>query len=131
MDKRIYFAGSIRGGRVDATLYKRIIAYINKTDVVLTEHIGMADISLKAHGKTNDYKIYKQDTGWLKNSDLVIAEGTCPSVGVRYELAFTEVLHIPVYIFYDKKNRTYLQCSTEIAISIPFLMKRKKKYILN
>ena len=131
MDKRIYFAGSIRGGRVDANLYQRIIAYINKTDIVLTEHIGMADISLKAQGKTNDYKIYKQDTDWLKNSDLVIAECTCPSLGVGYELAFAEVLHIPVYIFYDKKNRTYLQCSTEIAISISFLMRRKKKYILN
>ena len=47
MDKRIYFAGSIRGGRVDANLYQRIIAYINKTDVVLTEHIGMSDINLK------------------------------------------------------------------------------------
>lgn len=84
MDKRIYFAGSIRGGRVDANLYQRIIAYINKTDIVLTEDIGMADISLKAQGKTNDYKIYKQDTDWLKNSDLVIAECTCPSLGVGY-----------------------------------------------
>ena len=53
MDKRIYFAGSIRGGRVDANLYQRIIAYINKTDVVLTEHIGMSDINLKAQGKTS------------------------------------------------------------------------------
>lgn len=35
MDKRVYFAGSIRGGRVDANLYQRIIAYINKTDTVL------------------------------------------------------------------------------------------------
>ena len=78
MDKRIYFAGSIRGGRVDANLYQRIIAYINKTDIGLTEHIGMADISLKAQGKTNDYEIYKQDTDWLKSSDLVIAEGICP-----------------------------------------------------
>ena len=88
MDKRIYFAGSIRGGRVDANLYQRIIAYINKTDVVLTEHIGMSDTSLKAQGKTSDYEIYKQDTDWLKNSDLVIAECTCPSLGVGYELAF-------------------------------------------
>ncbi len=29
MNKKIYFAGSIRGGRVDATLYQRMIAYIN------------------------------------------------------------------------------------------------------
>ena len=39
MNKKIYFAGSIRGGRVDAALYQRIIQYINRTDVVLTEHI--------------------------------------------------------------------------------------------
>ena len=29
MNKKIYFAGSIRGGRVDATLYQRMIAHIN------------------------------------------------------------------------------------------------------
>lgn len=39
MNKKIYFAGSIRGGRVDAALYQRIIQYINRTDVVLTEHV--------------------------------------------------------------------------------------------
>lgn len=33
MNKKIYFAGSIRGGRVDAALYRRIIQYIKKTDV--------------------------------------------------------------------------------------------------
>ena len=40
----------------------------------------------------------------MKNSDLVIAECTCPSLGVGYELAFAEALHIPVYIFYDKQK---------------------------
>jgi|GEM_PF-2076707 len=37
MNKKIYFAGSIRGGRVDAALYQRIIQYINKTEVVLKQ----------------------------------------------------------------------------------------------
>lgn len=32
MNKKVYFAGSIRGGRADAELYRRIIAYINRTD---------------------------------------------------------------------------------------------------
>jgi len=36
MNKKVYFAGSIRGGRQDAELYKRIITAINKTDTVLT-----------------------------------------------------------------------------------------------
>lgn len=104
MDKLVYFAGSIRGERINANLYQRIIAYIKRTDIVLTEHIGMSDISLKAQGKTNDVEIYKQDTEWLKSSDLMIAECTCPSLGVGYELAFAEALHIPVYIFYDKQK---------------------------
>lgn len=37
MNKKIYFAGSIRGGRVDAALNQRIIQYINRTDVVLKQ----------------------------------------------------------------------------------------------
>jgi len=44
MNKKVYFAGSIRGGRVDAGLYNRINTYIQKTDVVLTEHVGVLNL---------------------------------------------------------------------------------------
>ena len=40
MNKKVYFAGSIRGGRADAALYQRIIAFIEQTDMVLTEQVG-------------------------------------------------------------------------------------------
>lgn len=53
MNRKVYFAGSIRGGRVDAALYKRIIDYIKQTDTVLTEHIGKSNMSLKA--QTREY----------------------------------------------------------------------------
>jgi len=46
--------------------------------------------------------IYERDTEWLRQSDMVIAECTCPSLGVGYELAYAEAHNIPVYIFYDK-----------------------------
>ena len=36
MAKKVYFAGSIRGGRVDADLYRRIIEYIQRNDVECT-----------------------------------------------------------------------------------------------
>ena len=45
MKQKVYFAGSIRGGRVDAGLYQRMIAYIQKTDVVLTEHVGHPELN--------------------------------------------------------------------------------------
>ena len=85
--KKVYFAGSIRGGRVDAGLYQRMIAYIQKTDVVLTEHVGHPELNLLEQGRNKDGQIYDQDTGWLRESDLLIAECTCPSLGVGYELA--------------------------------------------
>ena len=100
--KKIYFAGSIRGGRSLADLYKRIIEHIKLSDIVLTEHIGCKDINLLEKGRKQDSVIYDQDTAWLRESDMVIAECTNPSLGVGYELAYAETHQIPCHIFYDK-----------------------------
>ena len=59
MNKKIYFAGSIRGGRDDAALYKRMIDYMKRTNIVLTEHIGRSNMSLKAQTKVIDTHIYE------------------------------------------------------------------------
>ena len=80
-NKKVYFAGSIRGGRVDAELYCRLIAYMQRTDVVLTEHVGHSNLSLTEQGRERDARIYDQDTAWLRESDVLIGEGTCPSLG--------------------------------------------------
>ena len=69
MNKKVYFAGSIRGGRVDAALYQKIINYIKKRDIVLTEHIGKSNMSLKAQTKAIDIHIYERDIEWLKQID--------------------------------------------------------------
>lgn len=101
-NKKIYFAGSIRGGRVDADLYRRIIDYIQRTDVVLTEHVGNSNLCLTEQGRERDARIYNQDTAWLRDSDMLIGECTCPSLGVGYELAYAESHGIPCHIFYDR-----------------------------
>ena len=107
MKKKIYFAGSIRGGRIDADLYNRIISYIQRTDIVLTEHVGGSNLCLEEQGIARDSKIYDQDTAWLRESDLLIGECTCPSLGVGYELAYAERFGIPCHIFYNK-TKTHL-----------------------
>ena len=99
--KKIYFAGSIRGGRIDAELYSRLIKYMQQTAIVLTEHIGNPNLNLMEQGK-RDVEIYEEDTAWLRESDVVIAECTCPSLGVGYELAYAEKTGIPCHIFYDR-----------------------------
>lgn len=104
MNKKVYFAGSIRGGRVDAALYHRIIEYIQLTDTVLTEHVGSSTLNLIEQGRSRDALIYDRDTAWLRECDVVIAECTCPSLGVGYELAYAEHLGKPIHIFYNKSK---------------------------
>ena len=104
MALKIYFAGSIRGGRVDAGLYRRIIRYMQQEHRVLTEHVGDLKLSALEQGKAGDAAIYDQDTAWLRESDLLIAECTCPSLGVGYELAYAERLGKPCYIFYNRSK---------------------------
>lgn len=105
--KKVYFAGSIRGGRADAELYGRVIRHIQKENIVLTEHIGDLSHSKLEGVENSDVAIYEQDTAWLREADLLIAECTIPSLGVGYELAYAESHNIPVHIFYDK-SRTRL-----------------------
>lgn len=101
--KKIYFAGSIRGGRVDADLYRRMIEFMQESNVVLTEHVGSPHLNLMEQGK-RDADIYDQDTAWLRECDMVVAECTCPSLGVGYELAYAEKLGKPCHIFYDRSK---------------------------
>lgn len=105
--KKIYFAGSIRGGREDAALYQLIIEHIRKNHTVLTEHIGNPALLTTERGREGDEQIYLQDTEWLRQSDIVIAECTSPSLGVGYELAYAERYRKPAFILYDK-TRTQL-----------------------
>lgn len=83
---KIYFAGSIRGGREDAALYLQIIEYLKTFGEVLTEHIGDQNLSdLGDDGPTDKY-IHDRDLAWLKSADVLIAEVSTVSMGVGYEI---------------------------------------------
>ena len=55
---KIYFAGSIRGGREDKDLYMNIIKHIQNHGEVLTEHIGSASLTSMGEGGITDEYIY-------------------------------------------------------------------------
>ena len=87
---KIYFAGSIRGGRDDKELYLEIINLLGKYGKVLTEHIGNKTLSAMGEdGKTDEY-IYDRDMMWLNEAEVVVAEVTTPSLGVGYEIGKME-----------------------------------------
>ncbi|MCR5610480.1 MAG: nucleoside 2-deoxyribosyltransferase [Clostridiales bacterium] len=102
MKKKVYFAGSIRGGRNDAELYMRLIERLKESSDVLTEHVGDLSLSSLEGEGGRDAAIYLRDTAWIRECDLLIAECTSPSHGVGYELAYAEKLNKPCFVLWNQ-----------------------------
>ncbi|XP_035848179.1 2'-deoxynucleoside 5'-phosphate N-hydrolase 1-like isoform X2 [Sander lucioperca] len=61
---KVYFCGSIRGGRDDVHVYRRIVQKLQSYGSVLTEHVSCSELTDR----------------------VIVAEVTQPSLGVGYEL---------------------------------------------
>lgn len=85
---KIYFAGSIRGGREDGELYEKIIMLLSGFGEVLT-----------GEDKTSQ-QIYRDDIERLEQAHVLIAEVTTPSLGVGYEIGQAEVMCKPTLCLY-------------------------------
>lgn len=84
---RIYFCGSIRGGRDDVHVYRRIVHALQSHGTVLTEHVSDQRLTERGESsETGDREIHDRDLDWLRQSHVVVAEVTQPSLGVGYEL---------------------------------------------
>lgn len=100
---KIYFAGSIRGGREDAALYDRIIRYLKKFGQVMTEHIGSPSLGESGDQGITDREIHDRDMNWLENSDVLVAEVTTASLGVGYETGRAAALGKKIICLYREQ----------------------------
>jgi 2'-deoxynucleoside 5'-phosphate N-hydrolase len=93
MNIKIYFAGSIRGGREDRGLYLQLIQHLAKYGKVLTEHVGDNNLTAAGENDKTDEWIYHRDMSWVEESDVIIAEVSTPSLGVGYEIGKAESMN--------------------------------------
>ena len=98
---KIYFAGSIRGGRQDAGKYLELIDFLSTKAEVLTEHVGAVELGDQGENTLSDHEIHRRDVEWLESCDAVIAEVSTPSLGVGYELGIAEKLSKPILCLFD------------------------------
>ena len=99
---KIYFCGSIRGGRDLADVYARIIAMLGGYGRVLTEHLG-SDEEIETKDRIlDDRTIHDRDMQWVVESDLLVAEVTVPSLGVGYEIGRAIEMGKPVLCLFQK-----------------------------
>ena len=83
---KIYFSGSVSGGREDVGLYLQIIVQLKEHGLVLTEHIGDARLDAGGEPGLSVVEIHDRDLAWLRQADCLVAEVTTPSLGVGYEI---------------------------------------------
>ena len=107
-NKKIYFAGSIRGGREDAGLYAQIIHHMKQFGTVLTEHVGYSAPDIHGEEKLTDEMIYQRDMDWLLSCDAVVAEVTTVSMGVGYELGQAVASGKKVLCLFRPKNGRHI-----------------------
>lgn len=100
MSRKIYFAGSIRGGRNDQEIYFSIIKELAKYGSVLTEHLGSKELGIEGeHAKTDTF-IFERDMDWVSEADVIVAEVSTPSLGVGYELGQAQAMGKKILCLY-------------------------------
>ena len=86
-----------------AGTYEKLIRLLENYGEVLTEHIGEKSVIMSETESYTDEYIYERDMSWLKESDLVIAEVTTPSLGVGYEIRYAVETNKPVLALYHEE----------------------------
>jgi nucleoside 2-deoxyribosyltransferase len=96
---KIYFAGAIRGGREDTSIYLQIVSMLKRYGTILTEHVGDPNLDVRGE-ELSDQQIYDRDLEWLRSCDSLVAEVTKPSLGVGFEIGKATEWGIQVLCLY-------------------------------
>lgn len=105
---KIYFAGAIRGGRSKIDDYAKIINKLQEKGEVLTTHVADPNLSENGEKDLTQEDIYYRDVRWLNQADVLVAEISIPSLGIGYEIAYSENKGTKIICFYDNKSEKAL-----------------------
>ncbi|MBR9707510.1 MAG: nucleoside 2-deoxyribosyltransferase [Candidatus Diapherotrites archaeon] len=121
---KIYFSGSVGGGRADVGVYSELIKYLKKYGTVLTEHIGNPEMT--THGEDlSDHDIFERDYDLINGCDAVVGEVSQPSLGVGYELGIAESFNKRVLCLYRIGSKNVL--STMVNGNSRFRVRKYKE----
>ena len=119
---KIYFSGSIYGGRQKLDAYQTLMKELKKYGEILNEEVADPKVIEKEEGVL-DETIFENLENKLKIADLVFAELTIASLGVGYELGFADKLNKKIIGIYDEtitpKLSTMIRGNKRIKI-IPY-----------
>lgn len=118
MSLKIYFSGSISGGRDHAAIYPHLVAQLQAVGHhVLSAHVADPN-ALEIEKDLPPREVFERDTNWVKDCAALIAEVSTPSLGVGYEIALAAQLGKPVLCVYRSGIRLSKMISGNTAPNI-------------
>ena len=97
---KIYFSGSISGGRAYEAIYQHMVARLQtQGHDVLSAHVA-DPVALEAEKDLLPREVFERDSNWVKECAAMIAEVSTPSLGVGYEYGLAVQLGKPVLCVY-------------------------------
>jgi hypothetical protein len=97
---KIYFSGSISGGREHEVIYQRVVARLQaQGHHVLSAHVA-DPLALEIERDLPPRDVFERDSNWVKECEALVAEVSTPSLGVGYEYALAVQLGKPVLCVY-------------------------------
>lgn len=95
--KKVYFAGSITGGRRDIEVYTKIVQKLGEHFKVLSEFVASGDKEV-----LSDSEIYERDVALIRECDFLFGEVSVISHGVGYEIGYAECHNKPIFLVANK-----------------------------
>ena len=97
---KIYFSGSISGGREHEAIYQHLVAHLQaQGHVVLSAHVADPSV-LEREKDMPPREVFERDVNWVRDCEAMIAEVSTPSLGVGYEYGLAVQLGKPVLCVY-------------------------------
>ncbi|MBC7086710.1 MAG: nucleoside 2-deoxyribosyltransferase [Methanomethylovorans sp.] len=97
---KVFFSGSIRGGRELLPVYQYICSIITSNGYeVISNHVVDPQLE-KVESSMNEREIFERDMLLLDQSSCLIAEVSIPSTGVGYEICTAVYRGIPILCLY-------------------------------
>ena len=82
---KIYFSGSISGGREHEAIYQHLVArWQAQGHNVLSAHVA-DPVALEAEKDLPPHEVFARDSNWVRECEAMVAEVSTPSLGVGYE----------------------------------------------
>lgn len=102
---KIYFACAIVGGRQDEAVYQKLVDALlaggHEVPTAMNAGPGWAQME----GSPDPNEVYRRDTGWIDESQALVAEVSTPSHGVGYEISYALERGKPVLCIYRRGVR--------------------------